>query len=46
MIRKLSLRIYEVEGGTAIQIKSVGNLFNEITTENFPNIGNNMDVQI
>jgi hypothetical protein len=37
MIKRLNLRIHEVEG-TAMQSKSIGNLFNEIRAENLPNL--------
>jgi hypothetical protein len=35
------LRIHVVEEEAEIQMKCIGNLFNEIIAENFPNLGKN-----
>jgi hypothetical protein len=41
IIKRPNLRIRGVEEGTEMQTKGIGNLFNEIIAENFPNLFNN-----
>jgi hypothetical protein len=46
VIKRPKMRINGVEEGTEKQTKGIQNLFNEIIAENFPNLGNDMDIQI
>jgi hypothetical protein len=39
MIKRPNLKIHGVEKGAEIQTKVIENLFFEISTENFPNLG-------
>jgi hypothetical protein len=43
MVKRPNLRIHRVQKGAEIQTKGIGNLFNEIIAENFPNVCNNID---
>ena len=44
--KKTNLRIIGIEEGTEIKIKGMNNLFNEIISENFPNVKNERENQI
>uniref|UniRef100_A0A8D2DI61 L1 transposable element RRM domain-containing protein n=1 Tax=Sciurus vulgaris TaxID=55149 RepID=A0A8D2DI61_SCIVU len=46
IMKRPNLRIIGIEGGTEIQTKAMNNLFNEIISENFPNMKNEMENQI
>jgi hypothetical protein len=46
MTKSPNLRIHGVEKGAEIQTKGIGNLLNEIITENFPDLCNDMDIHI
>ena len=45
-MKRSNLRIIGIEEGTEIQTKGMNNLFNEIISENFPNLKNEMENQI
>ena len=42
-MKRSNLRIIGIEEGTEIQTKGMNNLFNEIISENFPNLKNEME---
>jgi hypothetical protein len=46
MINRPKLCIFHVEEGIKIQNKGTENLFNEIISENFPNLGKDMHIQV
>ena len=46
IIKRPNLRIIGSEEGTEKQTKGMNNLFNEIKSENFPNLKNEMENQI
>ena len=46
IMKRPNLRIIGIEEGTEIQTKGMNNLFNEIISENSPNIKNEMENQI
>ena len=43
IIKRTDLRIVDIEEGTEIQTKGKNNLFNDIISENFPNLKNEME---
>jgi hypothetical protein len=45
MIKRPNLRIHEVEEAK-IKTNAIQNIFNEITTENFSNTGQHMDIDV
>jgi hypothetical protein len=45
-IKVPNLRMHGMEKGAEIQTKSIENLLNETTAENFPNLGNDTDTHI
>ena len=45
-MKRPNLRIIGIEEGTDIQTKGMNNLFNEIISENFPSLKNEMENQI
>ena len=45
-MKRTNLRIIGIEGGTEIQSKEMNNLSNEIISENFPNLKNEMENRI
>jgi TolA-binding protein len=45
MIKRPNLRIHRMRGAE-IQTKGIGNLFNEIITENSPNLCSNVDIHV
>jgi hypothetical protein len=45
-IKRLNLRIMGIEEGEEVQPKGICNIFNKITTENFPNLGKIMPIQV
>ena len=45
-MKRPNLRIIGIEEGTEIQTKERNNLFDEIISENFPNLKNEMENQI
>jgi hypothetical protein len=45
-MKRQNLRIYRVKEGTEIQKKGKGNLFYEITAENFPGLCSNIDIHV
>jgi hypothetical protein len=45
-LKRPNLRIHQVEQRAEIQSKSTENIFSEIISENFPNLGNNMDTHV
>ena len=45
-MKRPNLRIIGIEEGTEIQTKGMNNLFNEIISENSPNLKNEMENQI
>jgi hypothetical protein len=46
MIKTPNLRIHSVEEGAEIQNKGMGNIFNKIIAENFPNLCNYIDTHV
>ena len=46
IMKRPNLRIIGIEEGTEVQTKGMNNLFNEIISENFPNLKNEMENQI
>jgi hypothetical protein len=42
-IKRPNMRIMGTEGGEYVQAKGIPNIFNEIITENFPNLSFKMD---
>jgi hypothetical protein len=46
LIKRPNLRIHRVEEGAEIQTKGTGNLFNEITAENFSTLCNDIDTHV
>ena len=46
VMKRPNLRIIGIEEDTEIQTKGMNNLFNEIISENFPNLKNEMENQI
>ena len=45
-MKRQNLRIIVIEEGTEKQTKGMNNLFNEIITENYPNMNNEMENQV
>ena len=45
-MKRTNLRINGIEEGTEIQTKGISNLFNEMISENFPNMKSEMENQI
>jgi archaeosine-15-forming tRNA-guanine transglycosylase len=45
-IKKPNLRIMGIEEGEEVQEKGMGNIFNKIITENFPNLEKTMHIQV
>jgi hypothetical protein len=43
-IKRTNLRIMGIEDGEEVQAKGRCNIFNKITTENFPNLENTMPI--
>jgi hypothetical protein len=41
-----NLRIMGIEDGEEVQAKGIPNIFNKIITENFPNLGKTMPIQV
>ena len=46
IMKRPNLRIIGIEEGTEKQTKGMNNLFNEIISENFPNLKNEMENQV
>jgi hypothetical protein len=45
-IKRPNLRIMDIEEGEEVKTKEIGNIFNKIVTENFPNLEKTMPIQI
>jgi trans-2-enoyl-CoA reductase len=45
-IKRPNLRIMGTEKGEDVQAKGIHNIFNKITTENFPNLEKTMPIQV
>jgi hypothetical protein len=45
-IKRPNLRIMGIEEGEKVQAKGICNIFNKIITENFPNLGKTMPIQV
>jgi hypothetical protein len=45
-MKKPNLRIMGIEEGEELQAKGMHNIFNKIITENFPNLGKTMSIQV
>jgi hypothetical protein len=45
-IKRPNLRIMGIEEGEEVQAKGMHNIFNKITTENFPNLEKSMPIQM
>jgi hypothetical protein len=45
-IKRPNLRIMGIEEGEEVQAKGMHNIFNEIITENFPNLEKSMPIQV
>jgi hypothetical protein len=45
LIKRPNLRIHAVEEGTKIQTREIKKLLIEITVENFPNLGKDVDIK-
>jgi hypothetical protein len=44
--KRQNLRIMGIEEGEEVQAKGMHNIFNKITTENFPNLEKSMPIQV
>jgi hypothetical protein len=45
-IKRPNLRIMDIEEGEEVQVKGICNIFNKITTENFPKLEKTMPAQL
>jgi hypothetical protein len=45
-IKRPSLRIMDIEEGEEVQTKGIWNILNNIITENFPNLGKVLPIQV
>jgi chromosome segregation ATPase len=45
-IKRPNLRIMGIEEGEEVQTKGIHNIFNKITTENFPNLEKTIPIQV
>jgi hypothetical protein len=45
-IKRPNLRIMSIEEGKEVQAKEMNNIFNNIITENFPNLEKSMPIQM